>query len=695
MNSPEVSTSLSTSIRTLKGVGPRLAQLLAKKGIQNFEDALYFLPREYEDRRKITPIGNIAVGGPVTLFAQVVSSRLTRHGRQSRFEAVVADKTGRLKLFWFHAYPSLAEEFVKGAYFLIYGQVDFYGVSAQIVHPEYEKVMELVEGRPPASYHFGRIIPVYSETEGLAQKTLRKILAQAIKGSLPGLTEPLPDSMRVRLGLPSIRESFVAIHYPKEIPEPGSLNTAVRRIVFEEFFVLQLGLGLKKRKWKKELAPDLAGGVNSLKKFVSSLPFSLTGDQEKVILEIQKDLSGGRAMTRLLQGDVGAGKTVVALSAAAMAAGAGYQTAIMAPTEILAQQHLRTAEKLGLKAELVTSASSSKKETREKVRKGQAEVIVGTHALFQSGVEFSRLGLVVVDEQHRFGVEQRNELLKKADGAVPHLLMMTATPIPRTLALTLYGDLDLSLLREKPAGRQPVKTEIIRDRERPRLYQRIRETMSRGEQAYVIYPLVENSEKLELKSATEMHDRLRREVFPEFSVGLLHGRLKPEEKDQVLTDFKAKKYNLLVSTTVIEVGIDVANATLMVIEHPERLGLSQLHQLRGRVGRGSQASQCLLVAGKGISERLRVMEMTEDGFVIAEEDLKIRGPGEFLGTRQSGLPGFRVGHILRDADLLSLAREEAQAVLAKDPDLKLPEHAEIRKMVESRWREKIERLMGG
>jgi len=689
------SSSLTTSIRELKGVGPRLAQLLAKKGIENFEDALYFLPREYEDRRKITPIAHIVAGLPVTVFAKVVSARLTRLGRKNRFEAIVEDKTGRMKLMWFHAYPSLAAEFEVGAFFLLYGNVDFYGSSVQMVHPDYERVREFVEGRPKASFHFGRIIPVYSEGEGLAQKTLRKILTQAIQNSLPSLSDPLPEDLRVRLALPSLRDSFISIHYPKEIPEPGSLSAAVRRIVFEEFFILQLGLGLKKRKWRKETAPVLVEGAANREKFISCLPFPLTNDQKKVIDEIRLDINTDRAMTRLLQGDVGAGKTVVALAAAAQAAGAGYQTAIMAPTELLAQQHYRTAEKLGLKAELVVSANSSKKEIRERVGKGDADVIVGTHALFQSGVDFKRLGLVVVDEQHRFGVEQRNELLKKASGIVPHLLMMTATPIPRTLALTLYGDLDLSILREKPAGRQPVKTQIVRDRDRPQLYKKVRETVTRGEQVYVIYPLVENSEKLELKSATDMYEKLRKEVFPELKVALLHGRMKSEEKDKVLVDFKDKKYDILVSTTVIEVGIDIANATLMVIEHPERLGLSQLHQLRGRVGRGSQVSYCILVAGESVSQRLQVMEKTEDGFVIAEEDLKIRGPGEFLGTRQSGLPGFRVGHILRDAALLSLARDEAQKVLADDPDLREPRHADIRKMVESRWREKIERLIGG
>jgi ATP-dependent DNA helicase RecG len=404
-------------------------------------------------------------------------------------------------------------------------------------------------------------------------------------------------------------------------------------------------------------------------------------------------------MTRLVQGDVGAGKTVVAFAGAVQAASSGYQTAMMAPTEILALQHFKAAERwlkpLGIEPVLLVSANSGRKEIREAVSSGQAQLVVGTHALFQQGVSFSKLGLVVVDEQHRFGVEQRSELVRKGAKEVPHLLMMTATPIPRTLALTLYGDLDLTLIRQKPSNRKPIRTTILRDRERPRLYQKIRGTVQAGEQVYIIYPLVEASEKLDLKSATEMHDRLRKEIFPDLSLGLLHGRMKPEEKERILAEFKEGKFQILVSTTVIEVGIDVPNATLMIIEHPERLGLSQLHQLRGRVGRGALQSECVLVADEYVSPRLKIMESTEDGFVIAEEDLRLRGPGEFLGTRQSGLPGFRVGHILRDASLLDLAREEALRLLEIDPDMTSPAHAGIRHMVESRWKEKIDRLRSG
>ena len=695
---PENPNPLASSVQYIKGVGPKLAQLLAKKGISTFEDALYFVPRDYEDRRRLTPIQRLQPGEMATVLAKVVSSRQTRAGRQARFEATLSDGTGLLQLFWFHAYPSLSEEFSKDSLFLVYGEVSFFAGKPRITHPEYEKVKELHDGKPVPSFNFGRIVPIYSESEGLNQKLLRKIMGEVLKSTLTHLNDPLPLEMRQRLGLPSLRESFVSIHYPTELPEEGQLSAAVRRVVFEEFFVLQLGLGLKKKKLQSGRSPVLRDSAGLLPKFIQSLPFPLTEDQKVAISVIGKDMGGSRTMTRLVQGDVGAGKTVVAMAGAVLAASEGYQTALMVPTEILAQQHYMTAEKwlrpLGIEPALVVAANSSKKEVQSKVASGEAKFIIGTHALFQAGVDFARLGLVIVDEQHRFGVDQRSDLVKKAKGLVPHLLMMTATPIPRTLAFTLYGDLDLTLIRQKPAGRQPVKTMVIRDRERPRLYKRIRDVVERGEQVYIIYPLVEASEKLELKSATEMYQQLSREIFPDLALALLHGRMKPEDKEKTLAEFKQGKSRILVSTTVIEVGIDVPNATLMVIEHPERLGLSQLHQLRGRVGRGALGSECVLVADQYVGPRLKIMEATEDGFVIAEEDLKLRGPGELLGTRQSGLPGFRVGHILRDASLLSLAREEALQLLEADPELTSPDFAGIRAMVESRWKEKIERLRG-
>jgi ATP-dependent DNA helicase RecG len=569
----------------------------------------------------------------------------------------------------------------------------------QMIHPDYEIAKLEESGKPLPSFHFGRVVPIYSETEGLHQKTIRKIMAEALRVSLPELEETFSDDLLARLNLPPLRQSFVHLHFPKENPSSHSHYQALRRVVFEEFFVLQLGLQLIKKEREKRKSQALIDDKKWLDAYYKALPFELTGDQKKVVAELESDLKSTVAMTRLVQGDVGSGKTVVALAGCVIAASSGFQSAFMAPTEILAIQHYTLAKKLleplGIGVALLSQSTGSDKNILEKIKSGQTSVVIGTHAIFQKTVEFSKLGLVIVDEQHRFGVEQRGELMKKASGYHPHLLMMTATPIPRTLALTLYGDLDLSLIREKPVGRKPIKTWHLGEKQRPKVYSKIRETLTRGEQVYIIYPLVEASEKLDLKSATEMYDKLKKEVFPDFSIGLLHGRLESEEKEQVLKKFKEGEFRILVATTVIEVGIDVANATLMVIEHPERLGLSQLHQLRGRVGRGAAASECLLVIQSGLSPRLKVFEETEDGFTLAEEDLKIRGPGEFLGTRQSGLPGFRVGCLIKDVELLELAQKESQALLETDPELIKPENHRIRELMQQHWGNKIERLRGG
>ncbi len=690
---------LSDAINSVKYVGPSLAKVLSKKGVKTIEDALYFLPRAYEDRRKLTAIRDLQAGQVATVLVTSAGGREIRQGRRapSRFEATASDSSGGIRFFWFRSYPSLKEDFASGKRILAHGEVSFFGGFARMTHPDFEVVSETQGGKPVPSFHFGRIVPIYSETEGLHQKTVRKVIAQVLKGSLPLLDEPLAEGLRARLGLPSLRESFVSLHFPKELPNPDRPDSHLQRVVFEEFFVLQLGLGLKKKMRESSVGRPLVDTSGVVGEFEKVLPFSFTGDQKDTLAEVLRDMALPRAMSRLVQGDVGSGKTVVALAAAAVAARQGVQTALMAPTEVLAAQHFRTAEKylgpLGISCALFSQGAA--KSTRDSVAEGKVSVVIGTHALFQAKVKFKDLGLVVVDEQHRFGVEQRGDLLKKNEKWLPHLLMMTATPIPRTLALTVYGDLDLSWIRQKPASRLPILTRIVGAKGRPALYARLADLLARGEQAYIVYPLVEDSDKLELKSATQMHESLSRDVFPQFSVALLHGRMKPEEKDQILSDFKAGKHQLLVSTTVIEVGIDVANATLMIIEHPERLGLSQLHQLRGRVGRGSLKSECVLLVENQVPQRLRIMEQTEDGFAIAEEDLKFRGPGQFLGTVQSGLPGFRVGHLYHDASLLVAAREEASRLLLEDPGLDLPENARIRAMVESRWKEKIDRLKAG
>jgi ATP-dependent DNA helicase RecG len=690
---------LNSPIQFVKGVGPKLAKLLSKKGISTVEDALYFLPRDYEDRRKLTSLAALKPGTFAVIFAKVDSVRPQRMGRKCRLEVTLTDSTGSINLFWFHAYPALLEEFQIGNDYVVAGEVRASSKGLQIAHPEFERVQELKNGKPVISINFGRIVPIYSETEGLHQKTLRKVMKETLHTSLPHLRESLPQDLLIDLALPSLRQSFTKIHFPDDLPRNEVPSEAIKRIVFEEFFILELGLALRKQKHKREKAPQLLDSGKKLSLLLNNLPFDLTEDQKEALEVTQKDLSQGFAMCRLIQGDVGAGKTVVTLGAAAIASGSGFQTAFMAPTEVLAQQHYRTAktllEKAGIPVYLLTHSNSDKKEAQKALLEKEDCLVVGTHALFQESVQFKRLGLVIVDEQHRFGVEQRGLLLKKMDQGTPHLLMTTATPIPRTLALTLYGDLDLSIIRQKPKGRKPIKTRILRDKDRPKLYNQIREVVGRGQQVYIIYPLVEESEKLDLKSATEMHRKLSQEVFSDLRVALVHGRMKSEEKESVLAQFKENKFDILISTTVIEVGIDVPNATLMVIEHPERLGLSQLHQLRGRVGRGSEESECVLLADAFVTERLRIMTKTDDGFVIAEEDLRIRGPGEFLGTRQSGLPGFRVGNILRDADLLQRAKVEAEKLLKGDPELSRAENAIIRSLVENRWKQKIERLRGG
>lgn len=690
---------LSSSIQYVKGVGPKLAQLLSKKGISTVEDALYFLPRDYEDRRRITPLGSLRPGSFSVCFGKVTQIKPQRIGRKLRLEAVLKDPTGELHLFWFHAYERLLEDFKVGSEVVVSGEVRLQGSKFQMPHPDYERVEELKDGKPIVSLNFGRVVPIYSETEGLHQKTIRKVMREALVTSLPHLKESLNPQTLEQLHLPSLRQSFTDLHFPEEVPQLEESSGAMKRIIFEEFFILALGLGLKKQSHQKDKAPLLLDTQGFLEKFKKNLPFQLTGDQTKAIEILKADFQRGYTMCRLVQGDVGSGKTAVAFAAAAIAQGSGYQVALMAPTEVLAQQHYRSAQSqlgpLGISVSLLTHAQEGKKEILESLKQADPCLVVGTHALFQEGVEFCKLGLVIVDEQHRFGVEQRSKLLRKSNIETPHLLMTTATPIPRTLALTLYGDLEMSIIREKPAGRKPIKTLIMRENQREKLYEKIRKRVSQGQQVYIIYPLVEESEKLDLKSATEMHEKLSREVFSDLKVGLVHGRMKSTEKDEILAEFKKKKFQILISTTVIEVGIDVPNATLMVIEHPERLGLSQLHQLRGRVGRGEAESECVLMADKYVTERLRIMTRSEDGFVIAEEDLRIRGPGEFLGTRQSGLPGFRVGNLLRDAELLNRAKEEAEVILREDPLLKKPEHSIIRQLVESRWKQKIERLQGG
>jgi ATP-dependent DNA helicase RecG len=601
------------------------------------------------------------------------------------------DGTGYLTAAFFNQ-PYLEKIFKRGQTLILHGRVArFRGGPLQMQHPEYEPV----EDGEDETIHTGRLVPIYRLTKGLTQRPLRSLLWRVVEQYAGKVPESLPEALRRRRRLVPLPAALKGIHFPETDDE---LAAARRRLVFEDFFLLQLGLAIRRQREGRTrgIVMDPAGElVAHLRR---SLPFALTAAQERVWEEIRRDLAAPYAMNRLLQGDVGSGKTIVAAMAILAAVEAGYQTALMAPTEILAEQHYMTLVQLlpslGVPVALLTGAIKGRE--REALLEGAAAgtipCLVGTHALIQEGVEFRRLGLAVVDEQHRFGVVQRAMLRKKGDN--PHVLVMTATPIPRTLALTLYGDLDVSVIDEMPPGRQPIKTVVRDEGKRPQIYAFLRKQIEEGHQVYVVCPLVEESEAIDLKAATEMAERLQREVFPDLSVGLLHGRMSLPEKESVMGAFKAGKTHVLVSTTVIEVGIDVPNASVMLVEHAERFGLSQLHQLRGRVGRGPWKSYCILLAsgtpGAEARRRLAALGESQDGFRIAEVDLKLRGPGEFFGTRQSGLPEFRVADLLRDGRVLEEARQEAFPLVGADPDLRQPEHRSLRQALLARWRGKIE-----
>ncbi len=693
--------ALSQPIQFVKGVGPRIAKKLDKKGIRTIEDALYFLPRRYEDRRVIKKISEIQVGKVETVVGEVLlaGTVLYKGTRKRVFEAIVGDGTGNLTLKWFHGSEEyLRGRFKKGRRVVVSGEVRLFKYQREIHHPDVE-VADHAEDDP---LHFKRIVPIYSEPEGLYQKTIRTIMKGVVDNYADGLTSPIPRDIIRRRKLMDFGEAIRQVHFPPEDAPLEQFNLhrsdAHRRIVFDEFFFLQLGLALRRSAVKGEQGIPFQILHGYTGRLLQSLDFRLTPAQARVLSEIEEDMRQPHPMNRLLQGDVGSGKTVVALMAALIAVENGYQAAFMVPTEILAEQHSlnirRIIAPLGVQAVLLTSSikGSEREEILRAITSGEEHIIIGTHALIQEHVHFHRLGLVVIDEQHKFGVIQRATLRRK--GTNPDVLVMTATPIPRTLALTLYGDLAISVIDEFPPGRVPVETRLYYERSRPKVYELVKEEIRRGRQVFLVYPLVEESEKVDLLDATRMADHLRRDVFPEFRVGLIHGRMKGEEKEEVMEKFRDGQIDILVATTVIEVGIDIPNASLILVEHAERFGLPQLHQLRGRIGRGRHSSTCLLLAQYRRSEearrRLKVMEETTDGFRIAEEDLTIRGPGDFLGTRQSGLPDFRVANILRDGKILNEARQEAFSLVERDPDLSQPRHGPLAITLRERWRGRLE-----
>jgi ATP-dependent DNA helicase RecG len=699
--------NLQTQMQFIKGVGPKLSELLAKRGVKNVEDALYLLPHRYEDRRELRPIRNLRPGFIEVFTGRVVSADMmsTKGGRRF-FEAVVADDSSSVVLKWFNCNPVFMKRIWKSGKTAVFtGEVAQFGYQREVHHPDVEwlaegqDVQEVLAADP---VNFGRIVPVYPLTEGLNQKLMRKVMREIVDVFLPSVQELIPLSILESMSLPGLRQSLRDIHLPSLDVKLEDLNerrtAAHRAIAFDEFFFWELGLALKKRGVTLEEGIAFQVTHRYTKQLARMLPFDLTAAQRRVLSEIKNDMMAPHPMHRLVQGDVGSGKTLVALMAALVAVENGYQVAIMAPTEILAEQHWHTIHRwcseLGIHTVLMTAGMKGKEKTESlaKIADGAAQIVIGTHAVIQEKVEFARLGLGIIDEQHRFGVLQRGILKKK--GSDPDILVMTATPIPRTLAMTLFGDLSLSVIDELPPGRTPVETRIFFESRRSQAYDIIRTEIAKRHQAYVIYPLVEETEKSDLKAATQMAEHLGTEIFPELRIGLLHGRLSPDEKEAVMGSFKACELDILVATTVIEVGIDVPNATVMVIEHAERFGLSQLHQLRGRVGRGVAKSRCILLTPGRLSEdaerRLKVMESTNDGFRIAEADLEIRGPGDFLGTRQSGMPDFRVANILRDGSILEQARRTAFDLLEQDPELTAHNNAHLREELLRRWGQRLE-----
>jgi len=675
--------SLRTSVKYLKGVGPKRAEALARLGIRSVGDLLYHAPHRYLDATTVTPLAKAQVGQDVTCVGRVASTGIlpTRRGLRV-FRAVLRDQSGPLECAW-PGQPFLERQIRKGQLLLVTGPVRYYH-GRQLVPREFVILAEDGEGGEPDR---GLVLPVYPATEGLTHRQIRALVQQHLDELLPLVNDPHPRSLRTAAGIPELRPALAAVHRPAA---PADAEAGRRRLAFDELFDQQLVQARARALAKRGRAGITFTNKKALTtRLKQHLPFELTGDQRQAIREITDDMLAPLRMHRLLMGDVGTGKTVVALFAMLLAVENDYQAAIMAPTELLAEQHVATLtrllEPLSLKPDLLIGRLSAAEKTaaRERIAAGGPRLVVGTHALIQESVQFHRLGLVVIDEQHRFGVEQRAALVEKGDA--PDVLLLTATPIPRSLALTLYGDLDVTQLRERPPGRGTVKTALRTETARPKIYEFIRSECAAGRQAYVTYPVIEESERADLKAATVMAGRIAK-VFPELAVGLVHGRLRPEERDATMRAFRDRAVQLLVATSVIEVGIDVANATVMLIEHAERFGLAQLHQLRGRVGRGTAPSHCILLSDvPEAAPRLQAFADTTDGFKIAELDLQERGMGELAGARQSGGVPLRYANFATDLPLLEAARRAAGEIIARDPALAQPQHAAYRERIVQRY----------
>ncbi len=726
-----------SELQYIKGVGPKRAEALEKEGFEKPEDILFYPPRTYIDRSAAISIKDIAsrlkeelsfefekgkkyfsLKNEVCIVAKLIHKQERQFSKtRSMLKFTLADGSGvNAEVIFWNAVKFISKSYNTGEVLVVSGNVEMnrFG-TVTFNHPEMEKF----DDEDAQSYKNGKILPVYPLTQklrnaGITVRVFRKISSDAVQKNLFLIKETLPKYLIESLNLPSKQESIKNVHFPESRRD---LNRAVKRLKFEEIFYYELYLALRHKGIKiSEKAPLMNPKSALARRLYDNLPFKLTRDQKKVIKEISEDLSSGQPMNRLLQGDVGSGKTIVSVLCMMIAIDSGFQTAIMAPTEILAEQHFHTFSKLlkdfdiGIESLLGGQRKKQRTEILERISSGDSKIIVGTHAMFQADIAYEKLGLIVIDEQHRFGVSQRAELKKLGKTSFaeeelsPHILVMSATPIPRTLSMTLYGDLDVSVIKEKPANRLPVKTKVVFDSQIEKVYSFIKKEIQSGRQAFIVYPLVEKSEKLEYKSAVEHYESLKEEVFPEFKCGLLHGQMFWYEKEEAMKEFLDKKYDILIATTVIEVGIDIPNASIMVIEDAERFGLSQLHQLRGRVGRGAEQSYCILVTKDKykyqlnkkqdeISERksaiirLKTMEETNDGFKIAEVDMKLRGPGDILGTKQSGMPDFKFLNITEDANIITEARKQAFAVIEKDPQINQAENQILKKEYIKRYGE--------
>jgi ATP-dependent DNA helicase RecG len=683
---PSGPAALGAPLTTISGIGPKSAETLARLGLETLGDLLWYLPRRYDDYSQLKTINRLWYGEEVTIIGTVqeIHLRPIRGGSMKLIDAVVSDGSAALRVTWFNQ-PWIAQQLTPGRAVVLSGRVDQYLGKLTMNSPEWEPLER-------QQLHTNRIVPVYGLTSGVTPKWLRRVINAVVERYAPRVPDPLPLSVRESAGVIPLPRALQQVHFPDSADD---LHRAQARLAFDEMFYLQLGVLRQKQDWTALTTDPMRVDDAWLEQFRSALPYTLTGAQQAVLDDLQRDLASGRPMNRLLQGDVGSGKTVVAAGAIGIAAVNGGQSALLAPTSILAEQHAQTLRTLlpsacGIPLErialLLGSTPDSEKQTiRDGLADGSLQVVVGTHALLEDPVVFQRLALAVVDEQHRFGVDQRAAL--RAKGSNPNLLVMTATPIPRSLALTLYGDLDVSVLDEMPPGRLPIETRVLRPPERSRAHRFIEAQIEQGRQAFVIFPLIEESEKIETKAAVEEQRRLQEEVFPTRKVGLLHGRMRPDEKDEVMEGFRAGALHILVSTSVVEVGVDVPNATVMMIEGANRFGLAQLHQFRGRVGRSQYPSYCLLLPDtedEAGNDRLKAMEATTDGFRLAELDLEQRGPGDFLGTRQSGFAELRMAR-LTDVRLIEKARREAQRLFESDPGLAAPEHQDLSAAVARFW----------